>query len=109
MTEKSSNDTPHANLEVSHLLKKYSRDLVSRPIGEIEVRPGEQCRMSLGVFNIQNPPEGFITHLMSKNQNDSIIMQIVSTKPNDRIHKLILHIANYGNNTASVEVRQIQK
>lgn len=108
MTEESSTNT-YLNLEVSHLLKKHSKGLASRPIGEVEVRPNEQCRMSLGIFNIKNPPEGFIARLMPEAQNDSIVMQIVSIKPNNKVHELILHIANYGNSTISAEIRQIQK
>lgn len=90
--------------EATHLLKVASTIPSNRhPIGEIEVKPKEQPHMSLGNFNTANPPKGFTIHIDPDPDPDAIVTQITRLG-HDESYELVLHIANYGNKTVSVEV-----
>lgn len=93
--------------ETSHSLKSHRNEAMNYPIGEIEVRPGDQSHISLGTFSNNRPPVGFSTHLTPDPQDDAIVTHVARIEVGNNRFELILHIANYGDRTISAEVRQL--
>jgi hypothetical protein len=92
--------------EASHLLRVVAQMPNNHPLGEIEVKSGEQPHMSLGNFKRIDPPEEFAVHIDPAVDPEDIIMQITRLEYDDD-YELVLHIANYGDKTACVEVWQL--
>lgn len=93
--------------EASHLMTTVPRALNNRhPLGEIEVKSKEQPHMSLGNFSSANPPKGFAIHISPDPDPEAIVTQVTRLGENDN-YELVLHIANYGNQTVSAEVWQL--
>jgi hypothetical protein len=90
--------------EASHLMIKVVKAMNNKhPIGEIEVKSKEQPHMSLGNYTATHPPKGFAIHISPDPEPDAIVTQITRLGT-DQEYELVLHIANYGNKTTSVEV-----
>lgn len=110
MTELSSvesRNTSHPP-EATSPLKEHGMELAGKPIGEIEVRPGEQSHISLGVFQEKERLKGFTTELTPEPQDeDAIVTHVARIEKENEGYELILHIANYGNKTVSAEIRQL--
>ena len=93
--------------EASHLMIKVVKAMDNKhPIGEIEVKSKEQPHMSLGNFSDVNPPKGFAIHISPDPDPEAIVTQVMRLGEDDN-YELVLHIANYGNKTVSVEVWSI--
>lgn len=90
--------------ESSHLITKMTESPNHKhPVGEIEVKPKEQPHMSLGNFISKKPPKGFAIHISPDPDPEAIVTQVTRLGEDDN-YELVLHIANYGNKTVSVEV-----
>lgn len=93
-------DAPHLTAEDAQTFKG------ARLVGEIEVRPKEQPRMSLGNYTPTNAPERFIARISPRPEFDAIVTQITQLG-SDKEYELVLHIANYGDTTICAEVWQL--
>jgi hypothetical protein len=90
--------------EASHLATKGTQTLSgARLVGEIEVRPKEQPRMSLGNYTPTNTPKRFIARISPEPEFDAIVTQITKLG-SDKDYELVLHIANYGDTTICAEI-----
>jgi hypothetical protein len=101
--------TPNARLrsEASHLIIEQPDTITkSKIIGEIEVRAQEQPHMSLGDYTAAHPPKGFSIHVHPEPEPDTIVTQ-VTRLGSDEEYELVLHIANYGSNTVSAQIRAV--
>lgn len=79
----------------------------AEPVAEMEVKPNEQPHMSLGTYSEAVPPKGFVVAINPDPESaESVVTQImqVGSKKN---YELVLHIANYSNQTVSAEVRRL--
>lgn len=95
--------------EVNYLLKGDGATARGNPIGEIEVRPGEQLHMSLGIYKEKERLIGFTTELTpDPGDDDSIVTCVARIEKENGKYELILHIANYGTKTISAEIRNIR-
>lgn len=73
-------------------------------VGELEVKPQEQPHLVLGVFSSKQPAKGFsIEYKPQPDSTDSVVSQIYKVG-DDKHYKLILQIANYGEDTVHAEV-----
>ena len=96
-----------SEMDVSHLIKNSSSAVKgTHPIHEVEVKPKEQPHISLGNYSTIDPPKGFNIRFTPDPEPDSIVTQITSLGT-EKEYELVLHIANYGNNTVSAEVWQL--
>ena len=96
-------------LDASFLLREHDNNTGHYPIGEIEIRPREQSRLSLGTFHKNKPPKGFVIDITPEPIEDSIVTQVtrLESGAGGASEELILHIANYGDKTICAEVRQL--
>ena len=80
--------------------KKNSRTsaLYSRSLN-----PSEQDHVSLGNFTANLPPKGFVIHINPDPEPDAIVTQMTKIGTEWQ-YELILHIANYGDQTIDAEV-----
>jgi len=81
----------------------------TRYVGKVEVRPRQQARISLGVFDKNNSPKGFCVNLSPEPQDDGTVVSHVSA-PQGRMemYELTLQITNYGLEKIDAEVWQMQ-
>jgi hypothetical protein len=94
---------PRNELDASHLLFPHEDRYASDPIGEIEVKSCDQGHMSLGNFGKSNTPKGYAVQIAPYSESDAIATQITSLGT-DENYELVIHVANYGDKTVSVEV-----
>jgi hypothetical protein len=92
-----------SELEVSNLIVKRSEMPVeAHLINEIEVKSKEQPHVSLGNY-IGTLPKGFAVHVNPASSSDTIVTQVTRLGIGDE-YELVLHIANYSDQTISVGV-----
>ena len=91
--------------DASHLIVEGDT-IKKQPVAEIEVRPEEQSHISLGEYTSADPPNGFTIHISPDPEPDAIVTKITRLG-NDTQYELVLHIANYGSKTMSMEVWQL--
>lgn len=99
-------ESSFSNPEASNLLKEYTNKIHGPLVGEIEVRPGEQTQMSLGIFHEGDSLKGFAIQPLPTAE-DELTARIVRIDQTDATYELILHVANYNTSTADVEIRKI--
>lgn len=97
---------PRVELEMSHLLEKYSRDHFSRLLAEVEIKPVEQTHISLGNYSRDQIPQGFALKLHPELSSDELVTQITKLEHENGGYELVLHVANYGERTISIEIWQ---
>lgn len=75
---------------------------------DIEVKPKEQSRVSLGNYDKTGSPRGFVIRVNPESEKDAIVTQItrLSLGQNGE-YELILHIANYGDRSMGVEISRL--
>lgn len=73
----------------------------------IEVKPERQERVSLGDFTVSNPPKGFSIEITPDHDPETVVAQITRIGAEFDKYELVLHVANYGDKTVSVEVAQL--
>lgn len=77
---------------------------------EIQLKPHERSRISLGEFDLDNTFKGLsIEFAPDPDPDDSIVAHIVQVGPEQQTNKytLLLHIANHGSKTVKATVSQI--
>lgn len=109
MAQRSQNKSNVSRLpEASYLLKGHRVRTVGNPIGEIEVRSGEQLHMSLGTYTEEERLKGFTTELTpDPEDDDAIVTRVARVEKENGKYELVLHIANYGNKTISAEIKRL--
>lgn len=76
-------------------------------VGDIQVGPWQQSRMSLGIFSPERPAKGFSINLVSDFvPSDAITTHILSEQRGTR-SELILHIANRSDKMIDIEIWQM--
>lgn len=103
MTDAKPIPMPRRETDTSGLLLSDTPD-DARPVGELEVRPRRQERVSLGNFTLANPPKGFSLQVTPKRDSDAVVPQLTRLGATYDKYELVLHVANYGDRTVSVEV-----
>lgn len=99
---------PRVESEASHLLVDRPVYNLGNPLGEVEVKPGEQSHISLGDFHKFNPQRNFYVHLNPTPQDeDAIVTQMTQLMTSENQYELVLHIANYDRKTICAEVWQL--
>jgi hypothetical protein len=89
--------------DASHLITTEFEKAKHTPIGEIEVKSKEQPHISLGNYVASRPPKGFAIHISPDPEPETIVTQITSLGTKEK-YELVLHVANYGSKTVSIEV-----
>lgn len=103
MTDAKPVPMPRKETDTSRLLLSETPDH-ARPTGELEVNPGKQERVSLGDFTGDNPPKGFSIEVTPKRYSQDVVPQLTRLGATYDKYELVLHVANYGDKTVSVEV-----
>jgi len=73
-------------------------------VAEIELRPGEQLNISLGIFTEDNVPKGFSLHVEPDPDEDAIVAQITQLERDESTTEWMMLLANYGPTTVSAGV-----
>ncbi|HSX06830.1 MAG TPA: hypothetical protein VLG92_03855 [Candidatus Saccharimonadia bacterium] len=95
-------------LNVTHLVDNSHRSKKANFIEKVELKPADQRRILLGNFTAGNPPKGFSTEITpDPNPEDSVLTEVTSLGTSER-YKLALHIADYGIDTVSAKIWQLQ-
>lgn len=90
-----------------HLLQDDDNNS-GRIIGTLEVEPRGQERFQLGFYTSKNPPKGFYTEVSSGARPvNSVVTRIVSVGT-DKRYRLILHVANFSDQTVSVKIGKLE-
>lgn len=97
---------PRSELDASHLLFQHEHHYLGKSVGEVEIKSCDQVHMSLGNLNKTNTPKGYSVQITPNPESDTIVTQMTSLGT-DEEYELVLHIANYGDKTVSVEVWQV--
>lgn len=98
--------TPRTELEVSHLLEKDSQDRFNNLLAEVEIKPVEQTHISLGNYSPDHVPQGFSLKSHPELSDGELITQITKLEHENGEYELVLHVANYGERTISIEIKQ---
>jgi len=94
------------DIDMSHLITIHEPGTATRPIGEIEVQPGEQTLMSLGCFEHKKTPDGFAIELDPAFEADAITTQLSRHLTGENHDEFVLHISNNDEAPVSVTVWQ---
>lgn len=92
------------DMNATHLISDTPRDKQAALVEKLDVKPGEQRRIALGSFTKDDPAKGFSVELSPDPEPAGSVVTEVSSLGTSRRYRLVLHIANYGNKTASAEV-----
>jgi hypothetical protein len=76
-------------------------------VAEIELRPGEQLTVTLGVFTELDSPKGFSIYVKPEPEEDALVAQITQLKQDNTSSKWMMLIANYSTATINAEVRRV--
>ena len=98
---------PSVEEGASDLLIKQALNRSNDLIGEVEVKSGEQTRITLGNYDSQNTPKGFLIDINSSSVDSEIVRQVTKFTLNNSRYELVLHIANYSDKTVGVEIWQL--
>lgn len=79
----------------------------TRYVGKLEVGPWQQSRMSLGVFDDNNPAKGFSVNLTAGPEFAEAVMTRVISLNRSKQYELMLHIANNGDKKIGIEIWQM--
>jgi hypothetical protein len=90
-------------MEASQLLRQGD-DKQKLPIAVLEIPPLDQTHISLGEYTREHPPIGFSIEVSPDYEPDDIVAQITRLEAAFDVYELILHVANYRDNSVSVEV-----
>ena len=77
------------------------------PIAVLEVSPLDQTHISLGEYISSRPPIGFSITITPDYEPDDVVAQIMRIDAAGGEFELVLHVANYGDKSLSVEVFRI--
>jgi len=77
------------------------------PIAVLEVNPLGQTYISLGEYILNRPPIGFSITITPDYEPDDVVAQITRIDAAGGEFELVLHVANYGDKSLSVEVFRI--
>lgn len=77
------------------------------PIAVLEVKPLDQTYISLGEYILSRPPIGFSIAITPDYEPDDVVAQITRIDAAGEEFELVLHIANYGDKSLSVEIFRI--
>lgn len=92
------------SLNATHLINNTPRSKKASLIEEIELKPTNQRRISLGSFTKNSPPKGFSVEITpDPNPEGSVLTEVTSLGTSKR-YKLVMHITNYGISTVNAEV-----
>lgn len=94
------------DIDMSHMITTHEPGTSTRPIGEIEVQPGERTLMSLGCFEHTSCPDGFSIELDPASGDDAITTQLSRHITGKNRDEFVLHIANHDESAVSVTVWQ---
>ncbi len=83
----------------SHIFTKF--------VGSLEIKPKQQSRMSLGMFNPKNPAKGFSVNLDLDPESSDNVTTEITTLGNSARYELILQVANFGDHKLQAEIWQI--
>lgn len=107
MAEKKPIPVIRTEAEASQLLKPNPTEH-SRLIAVVEVNPRSQPHVSLGNFTADAPPVGFTLEITPEDYDpETIVAQITRLDAAFDEYELVLHLANYSDRAASVDVLQL--
>jgi len=76
-------------------------------VGRLQVKPRQQSRMSLGLFDSSNLAKGFCTTLTPDPLPGTVVTQIATPLGRMETYELTLQITNYGTEEIQAEVWQM--
>lgn len=97
---------PRIETDVSHLIQRRDDIPMSNHVSEVEVRPGEQMRLSLGIYDAKDEPKEFNVVVSPESEDGDVIRQIARLDLQKGEYELILYIASYSSRMTSVEIWQ---
>jgi hypothetical protein len=102
MTDNKPVPVPRSEVDASRLLLSKTPKH-AQLILMLEVRPLEQPHVSLGNFSADAPPKGFFVEVLPSDP-ELVVTQLTCLGAMYNEREYVLHIANYGDRTVSVEV-----
>lgn len=87
-----------------HKMNNLTETVKTDLLDTLNVEPGKQPRLKLGIFKKEHPPRGFTIKLNPDPEEDAIVTHVTSIEIDDNSYELVLHIANYGIETIRAEV-----
>ena len=94
-------------VDVSSLIIANATADHSRAVCNIEVRPHEQLKASLGDFFEAEPLLGFTFQVTPSPPEDAMVTRLARLRIDDARYELVLQLANYSAMALDVEVRQL--
>lgn len=76
-------------------------------IQTIDIKPGEQRRITLGNFDTDNPTKGFSVEFKPSPKPANSVVSEVSTLSKSKHYEMVMDIINHGTKAVNAEVRQL--